>query len=237
MGFVISSLSTHLRANKWRILVGAVVLTGLGIGEWQWAEQVNRTIAAAPPSISPREALPPEVVQMLWFHSLPELCLLTTTGSHHINTGAVEVAGLHPDQLAAAQQAVDREVERMEKWVMDHAEFNAAASDPPRGILVYDIKAMEDHGEAFRQQLKADLIVAAGPFEGRTLFDIMDRSQDYGGYGQYDVNITFSKSRGSVVSEAVYSEPGTGKMALRMGSVMDYFRHRWGATFDSKLPP
>jgi len=237
MGFVISSISTHLRSNKWRILVGVVVLAGLGIGEWQWAAGVNRAAMAAPPSISAREALPPEVVQMIWFHTLPELSLLTKTGSHRINSGAVEVTGIRPDQLAAAQQAVDQEVERMEKWVVDHAEFNAAASDPPRGILVYDIKAMEDRGESFRQQLKADLVAAAGPFEGRTLFDMMDRSRNYGGYGQYDVTITFSKSGGSVVSQAVCTDPATGKMALSMGAVMDSFREWWGKTFDTKLPP
>ena len=164
----------------------------------------------------------------------PKLSLLT--GNHRITTGAAEAAGLTPEERIAAQRSIDASLRRIEKWVGENAKPDEQQSQPESHISIYDIKARPDRGASLREEIKMELVAAVGQTKGETLFEALDTTIDYGGYGRYDARVKFypnpSRQSDEIVSETVYTNPDTGAVTLRTSAVLSSFKQRWGDSFE-----
>ena len=102
------------------------------------------------------------------------------------------------------------------------------------GIRVYRIPAAKDRGKSLLEDLKIKLSGAVGDKKAAALYNALDTTGSFGGFGRFNVEVEFhyprqdsDDARESFVKYS-YIGPSSGEVALTREITVDQFKEQFG---------
>lgn len=154
-------------------------------------------------------------------------------GGKRLTTAAIESLNLNKQEIALITEALEALRADVIRDMSGRAELVTSAQDDGGGTTTYVIKARNDRGKGFADQLHKALQSIVGDDKATKFMAGVERSDYFGKCGKFDMQFDFSQREGEMFVKYQYIDPASGRPSRFGECSIASFNEEFGDLFTS----